>query len=93
MEDKIQKLINLYETSYDSFKGVFVYRNLQPMDTDFTSILFYDDIFHFEFCDDNIEDFRFTIADIKDIKFDNVGSMVVSIIELDNGDVIMIHNL
>ena len=93
MNDKIQNVIELYEASYDNFQGVCVFKNYEPCDTDFTSILFYDDIFHFEFCDDDIEDFQFTISNIKDIKFDEVGSMTVSVIELNNGDIIMIHNL
>lgn len=93
MNDLIQKVIDLYEASYDNFQGVCVVKNYEVCDTDFTSILFYDDIFHFEFMDDDIEDFQFNINDIKDIKFDNVGSMTVSIIKLNNDDVIMIHNL
>jgi len=93
MNEKIQNVIRLYEDAYDRFNGVFIYKNCKPCDVDFTSILFYDDIFHFEFCDDDIEDFQITIDDIKDIKFDKVGSMTVSIIKLKNGDTIIIHNL
>jgi hypothetical protein len=93
MQDKIQKVINLYEESYDELKGIFVYVNLKAMDTDFTSILFQDDTFYFEFCDDDIEDFQIKVNEIKDIKFDKVGDITVSIIELIIGDIIMICNL
>ena len=93
MHDKIQKVINLYNASYDNFKGVFVYKNLTPMDTDFASVLFQDNIFYFEFGEDDIEDFQIKIDDIKDIKFDKVSDITISIIELIIGDTIMVCNL
>lgn len=93
MNDKIQKVISLYNASYDSLKGVFVYMNLEPIDTDFTAIMYYDEVFHFEFSDDNIEDFQFYIGDIKEITFDTISGVTISIIELIAGDTIMIFNL
>lgn len=93
MQDKIQKVIDLYEASYDSLKGVFVYMNCKAIDTDFTSILYLDDTFYFEICDDEIKDFHIHIEDIRDIKFDKVADITISIIELNIGNTITIFNL
>jgi hypothetical protein len=93
MNGKIQKVIDLYEASYDRLTGVCIYVNSQVYDTDFTSVTFYEDKFHFEFDEDELDDFEVNITEIVDIKFDKVSGMVVSILELFNGDVILIFNL
>ena len=93
MNDKIQKLISLYEASYDSFQGVFVYMYCKAINTDFTSIQYLDNTFYFEFYDDEIEDFQIHIEDIRGIKFDKVADITISIIELYIGNTIMIFNL
>ena len=92
MNDKIQKVVNLYEASYDNFKGVFVYKNLEPMDTDFASINFIDNVFYFEFGEDEIEDFQIKVENIKHIGFDIIGDMTVTVIVLNNCDTVLINN-
>ena len=94
MKDKISKMIELYESSYDRFKGVCVFVNSEVYDTDYASINLIDDTFYFEFGEDDIEDFKFKIIDIKDIRFyDLTKEITVSIVNLSNGDAILIHNL
>lgn len=93
MNEKIQKVISLYEDSYDRFTGVFIYVNCKPCDTDYASILYEDGLFYFVFSEDDIEDFKVAVDDIKDIKFDVIANTTMSIIELENGNVISIHNL
>lgn len=92
MNKKIQNIIDLYNASYDSFQGVLVFRNLEPMDTDFTSINFKDGVFQFEFDEDDIEDFQVKVENIEHIGFDDVGDMIVSVIVLKNGDSVLISN-
>lgn len=92
MNKKIQKVIDLYNASYDSFQGVFVYRNLEPMDTDSTSINFIDGVFYFEFGGDDIKDFQIKVEDIEHIGFDDIGDMIVSVIVLKNCDTVLINN-
>ena len=92
MNEQIQKVIDLYNASYDNFEGVFVYRNLEPMDTDYASINFIDGIFYFEFCDDDIEDFQINVDDIEHIGFDEIGDITISVIVLKNCDSILINN-
>jgi hypothetical protein len=91
MKDKIQKVIDIYEDSYDRFQGVLVFVNCEVCDTDFTSVNFWDDTFWFEFMDDDIKDFHIKVEDIKEIIFDGDDSMKISILKLVNCDTIMIH--
>lgn len=91
MKGEIQKVIDIYESSYDRFQGVLVLVNYEPCDTDFTSINFWDDTFWFEFMDDDIKDFHIKVEDIKDIVFDGDDKMKISILKLVNDDTIMIH--
>jgi len=89
MNDLIEQVIQYYEQA----DGVCVYRNLEVCDTDYTSIWTNNDTMYFEFDEDEIKDFKFGFNEIKEIIFDQLGDMPVSIIKLNNGDSILIHNL
>lgn len=91
MLEKLVKFVNMYEASYDKFEGVLVFKNQKVYDTDFTSILLYDDTFYFEFNDDRFEDFEIKVDDTQDIEFGNIGDIKGVYLHLNNGDIISVH--
>jgi hypothetical protein len=90
--EKLDKLIDLYERSYTS-NGVCVVKNYEVCDSDFTSIWINDGVLYFEFMEDDIDDYKYYVSDIKEILFEDMGNMIVSIIKINNGDTILVHNL
>jgi hypothetical protein len=91
-KEKLDKLIDLYERSYTS-NGVCVVKNYEVCDSDFTSIWINDGVLYFEFMEDDIDDYKYYVSDIKEILFEDMGNMIVSIIKINNGDTILVHNL
>jgi hypothetical protein len=89
-EEQLNKVIDLYERSYMN-NGVCVYVNNEAIDVDLPSIWLTNDILYFEFNDDEVNDLCINTKNINEIAFDVHDS--ISIIKIDNSDVILIHNM
>jgi len=92
MKELLDKVITLYENSY-VLNGVCVYVNSNVCNVDKPSIWINGDTLYFEFEDDDIDDFKVLISEIVSIKFDTIGDKVLSIIELESGNTILIFNM
>jgi hypothetical protein len=83
--DELRKLIN-------RTKGFCIAVNSNLIDSDAMVFINYEDIFiHFKFRE--YEDIKIKLANIKDIKYDYIGQMIIAILYLSNDKIISIHCL
>lgn len=88
-DEQLEKIMGFYERA----GAISVWRNKEVYDSDLVSIWIKGSILYFVFEEDEIEDFKINITDIEDIRFDESSSITISIIELKNGEAVLIQNI
>jgi len=92
IDEKIEQMIQHYEKAYENM-GVLVYRNGEVIDGDTPSIWTNQAKLYVEYWEDEIEDFEYFLEDILDIKFQEVATMIVTVIYFTNNRTLLINNL